>query len=158
MVPFDTNVIRAQSGARVQVIDEIPAKRIFTTPKGEQVLDFGQNMAGRIRVTPTGKPGDVIWLKCFEVLDSEGNVYLDNLRAARAEMKYTFAKEGTITWYPRFTYMGFQYAQSLYHALGDGRNGKYYLLQSAVKSAASQLSVGVKEQFPGCTDRLSAEG
>ena len=29
--------------------DEIPAKRIFTTPKGEQVLDFGQNMAGRIR-------------------------------------------------------------------------------------------------------------
>lgn len=113
VVPFDTNVIRAQSGARVQVIDEIPAKRIFTTPKGEQVLDFGQNMAGRIRVTATGKPGDVIWLKCFEVLDSEGNVYLDNLRAARAEMKYTFAKEGTITWYPRFTYMGFQYAQIL---------------------------------------------
>ena len=72
VVPFDTNVIRAQSGARVQVIDEIPAKRIFTTPKGEQVLDFGQNMAGRIRVTATGKPGDVIWLKCFEVLDSEG--------------------------------------------------------------------------------------
>ena len=112
-VPFDTGVIRAQSGARVQVIDEIPAKRLFTTPKGEQVLDFGQNMAGRIRVTATGKPGDVIWLKCFEVLDSKGNVYLDNLRAARAEMKYTFAKEGTITWYPRFTYMGFQYAQIL---------------------------------------------
>lgn len=113
VVPFDTSVIRAQSGARVQVIDEIPVKRLFTTPKGEQVLDFGQNMAGRIRVTATGKPGDVIWLKCFEVLDSEGNVYLDNLRAARAEMKYTFAKEGTITWYPRFTYMGFQYAQIL---------------------------------------------
>ena len=46
----------------------------------------------------------------FEVLDKDGNVYLDNLRAAKATMKYTFAKEGTVTWHPTFTYMGFQYA------------------------------------------------
>ena len=67
-------------------------------------------MAGRIEVTASGKPGDVIELHCFEVLDKDGNVYLDNLRAAKATMKYTFAKEGTVTWHPTFTYMGFQYA------------------------------------------------
>lgn len=111
LVPFDTGVLRAQSGSRVRVMDELPAKRIFRTPKGELVIDFGQNLAGRIRVTAYGKLGDVIELHCFEVLDHEGNVYLDNLRHAKASMKYTFAREGTVTYHPHFTYMGFQYAK-----------------------------------------------
>ena len=51
-----------------------------------------------------------IELYCFEVLDKDGNVYLDNLREAKAAMKYTFAREEAITWNPTFTYMGFQYA------------------------------------------------
>ena len=54
-VPFDVRVIRAQNGARVKMIDKVEAKRIFVTPKGEQVIDFGQNMAGRIHVTAHGK-------------------------------------------------------------------------------------------------------
>ena len=110
LVFFDTEVMRAQYAAKVRVMDRIPAKRIFKTPAGDMVVDFAQNMAGRIEVTATGKPGDVIELHCFEVLDKDGNVYLDNLRAAKATMKYTFAKEGTVTWHPTFTYMGFQYA------------------------------------------------
>lgn len=110
IVPFDRSVLEAQSGARVKVMDEIPAKRIFTTSKGEQVIDFGQNLTGRIRVTANGRPGDVIELRCFEVLDHEGNVYLENLRAARTTMKYIFGQEGWITYEPHFTYMGFQYA------------------------------------------------
>ncbi len=109
-VPFDTAVLRAQGGARVKCMDRMPCLEIIRTPKGETVLDFGQNMAGRIAVTASGKAGDVIELHCFEVLDSQGNVYLDNLRAAKATMKYIFSKEGTVTWHPRFTYMGFRYA------------------------------------------------
>ena len=109
-VPFDISVLRAQGGARVRMMDTLPCQEIIRTPKGERVLDFGQNMAGRIHVTATGKTGDVIELHCFEVLDSEGNVYLDNLRKAKATMKYIFSKEETVTWYPRFTYMGFRYA------------------------------------------------
>ena len=44
-VLFDTSVLHAQGGARVRVIDRIPAKEVFVTPKGETVIDFGQ--AGR---------------------------------------------------------------------------------------------------------------
>lgn len=133
-VPFDVRVIRAQNGARVKMIDKVEAKRIFVTPKGEQVIDFGQNMAGRIHVTANGKPGDVIYLKCFEVLDAEGNVYLDNLREARAEMKYTFAREETVTWHPRFTYMGFQYAQILsYPGTPKPENFTAYTLHSEME-------------------------
>ena len=97
LVFFDTQVMRAQYAAKVRVMDRIPAKRIFKTPAGDTVIDFAQNMAGRIEVTAAGKPGDVIELHCFEVLDKDGNVYLDNLRAAKATMKYTVARAfGTI--------------------------------------------------------------
>lgn len=110
VVPFDVSVLAPQSAARVKVVDKLPAKRIFKDPNGNTVIDFGQNMAGRMEVKAEGKAGDVIEIRYFETLDKDGNVYLDNLRKARTTMKYTFAKDGVITWHPRFTYFGFQYA------------------------------------------------
>ena len=109
-VAWSTATLRAQPGARVEEIDRLPAQRVFKTPDGDTVVDFGQNMAGRIEVTASGKPGEVVELRCFETLDAKGNVYLDNLRDARATMRYTFARAETVTWCPRFTYMGFRYA------------------------------------------------
>lgn len=110
ILSYDSSVLQAQSGCRVKQMDSIPAVELFTTPKGELVLDFGQNLAGRIEVSATGKKGNVIKLRCFEVLDQEGNVYLDNLRKAKTTMKYVFGNDGTITYHPHFTYMGFRYA------------------------------------------------
>lgn len=110
MVTVDPSILRSQYGSRVSVIDRIPAKRVFVTPKGETVVDFGQNMAGRISVTAKGKKGDVIELYCFEVLDKDGNVYPDNMREAKSTMKYIFGRDGEATYHPHFTYMGFQYA------------------------------------------------
>ncbi len=109
-VQVDTSILYAQAGAKVQVIDELEAVRVFQTPKGEMVVDFGQNMAGRIRITVSGKRKDVVELRCFEMLDVEGNVYLDNLRGAGASLKYVFGSDGTVTYHPHFTYMGFRYA------------------------------------------------
>lgn len=109
-VPFDSGVLRAQTGARVKVMDKLPAKRVFEDSKGNTIIDFGQNLAGRIEITASGKAGDVIEIRCFEILDTQGDAYLANLRKARTSMKYIFAKEGTITWHPRFTFYGFQYA------------------------------------------------
>ena len=110
-VDYDMNVLTAQGSGKVREMDEVPAKRIFTTPEGDTVIDFGQNMTGHIRVHARGKAGDVIELHCFEVLDAKGNVYLDNLRGAKEAMKYTFAREEEISYAPSFTFMGFQYAK-----------------------------------------------
>ncbi|MFV0527674.1 MAG: family 78 glycoside hydrolase catalytic domain, partial [Lachnospiraceae bacterium] len=109
-IPFDNSVLSAQSGARVKEQERFGAQQILVTPKGETVLDFGQNMAGRIHVNAMGKAGDRIELRCFETLDHDGNVYLENLRTAKAAMKYIFASDGTISYHPFFTYMGFRYA------------------------------------------------
>lgn len=110
-VAYPMNALEAQGNCRVQEIEEVPVKQVITTPKGETVLDFGQNMTGRIHVRTHGKPGETVELRCFEVLDAQGNAYFDNLRRAKETFRYTFGKQENVDVYPYFTFMGFQYAQ-----------------------------------------------
>lgn len=48
---------------------------MFTTPKGERVIDFGQNIAGYVSLNLTAKSGDRVVISHGEVLDSDGNFY-----------------------------------------------------------------------------------
>lgn len=85
-------------------------KKIFTTPKGEQVIDFGENIAGFVRVRVKGNAGDTIKIAHAELLDEKGNFYTGNLRQARATDVYIL-RGGTAaeTFEPHFTYHGFRY-------------------------------------------------
>jgi alpha-L-rhamnosidase len=86
----------------------IPAK-IFTTPKGEKIIDFGQNLVGWVMIKVKGNAGDTITISHAEVLDKYGNFYTDNLRAARAQAKYVLRGEGEEFFEPHFTFFGFRY-------------------------------------------------
>ncbi|AHF16391.1 alpha-L-rhamnosidase [Niabella soli] len=83
--------------------------KMITTPKGETVLDFGQNLVGWVRVKANGKAGDSIVLNHAEVLDKAGNFYTENLRAAKATDTYILKGGGTETFAPHFTWQGFRY-------------------------------------------------
>lgn len=84
-------------------------RRIFKTPKGELVADFGQNMVGWVHVTARGAAGDSIKIFHAEVLDKEGNFYTANLRAAREEDIYILKGAGEESFEPHFTWQGFRY-------------------------------------------------
>ncbi len=111
LVPYDKNVLTAQGAGRVTQMDALPARKIFVTPEGDTVIDFGQNLTGWIRIRAKGKPGDVIHLECFETLDAKGNVYIENLRGAKESITYTFGDREEICYHPAFTFMGFRYAK-----------------------------------------------
>jgi alpha-L-rhamnosidase len=49
--------------------------KIFKTPKGEQVIDFGQNLVGWVTIKVKGNAGDKIIVSHAEVLDKSGNFY-----------------------------------------------------------------------------------
>ncbi|HEV2355365.1 MAG TPA: family 78 glycoside hydrolase catalytic domain, partial [Puia sp.] len=85
--------------------------RLLTTPKGEQVIDFGQNLVGWVVVTISGRAGDSLCISHAEVLDKEGNFYTENLRSARAEDTFVLsgAANGPETFEPHFTFHGFRY-------------------------------------------------
>lgn len=85
--------------------------RIFMTPQGEQVVDFGQNIAGWVQLKVKGKTGDTIKVSHAEVLDKEGNFYTGNLRSAKAEDIYVLKGKDADILEPHFTYHGFRYAR-----------------------------------------------
>lgn len=85
------------------------AVKVFTTPKGENVIDFGQNLVGWVQVKVTGKAGDRITLTHAEVLDKEGNFYIANLRPAKQKNEYILKGGAEETFEPHFTFQGFRY-------------------------------------------------
>ena len=110
-INYNKNILTAQVSSSVEEMEEVPLKQIFITSKGEVCLDFGQNMAGWIHVNAKGKKGDIIELQCFEILDSDGNAYIDNLRGVKQSILYKFGEDSEVKYHPSFTYQGFRYAK-----------------------------------------------
>lgn len=101
------NII-AQESEPVRITKRTVAKELLLTPKGEKVLDFGQNMAGIVEVKVQGKPGQKIMIRHAETLDKDGNFYPETLRQARSVD--TYICDGTMqTFLPHFTFHGFRY-------------------------------------------------
>ena len=85
------------------------AVRIITTPKGEKVIDFGQNLVGWVVLKVKGNAGDTIKISHAEVLDKQGNFYTANLREAKAQDNYILKGGNEETFEPNFTWHGFQF-------------------------------------------------
>ena len=84
---------------------------LITTPKGETVLDLGQNMVGWLRFTVRGPAGVTVTVSHAEVLDKDGNFYTENYRLAESKLKYTLKGEGDETYEPELTFYGFRYVR-----------------------------------------------
>lgn len=91
--------------------ESFKALKIITTPAGEKVIDFGQNLVGWVEVRVNGKAGDSVLLSHAEVLDKKGNFYTENLRAAKAQNKYILKGGSDETFHPYFTWQGFRYVK-----------------------------------------------
>lgn len=103
------DVLIATQNEPVKRHETLAPLKILTTPKGEQVIDFGQNLVGRIRMKVSGKSGEKVVLSHAEVLDRAGNFYIENLRSAKAQDTYILKGEGEETYEPLFTWHGFRY-------------------------------------------------
>jgi len=85
------------------------ASKVITTPKGEKVLDFGQNLVGFESIKIKGQKGDTIRIYHAEVLDKAGNFYTENLRTATSVSTYVLSGNGEEVFEPHFTFYGFRY-------------------------------------------------
>lgn len=99
-----------QEGEIVTEHERLSVKEIIITPKGETVLDFGQNMTGYLEFTVNAKKGDKVSFSFAEILDKDGNFYNANYRKAKAIYKYT-CKDGLQTYKPNLTFYGFRYVR-----------------------------------------------
>ena len=105
-----THTLIPQEGEAVREQERIAPVSIFRTPKGETVVDFGQNLTGYVVTTLEAQVGDEVDLSFAEVLDKDGNFYTDNYRTAKAQYRY-LCRDGKQTYRPRLTFWGFRYVR-----------------------------------------------
>lgn len=107
-VQLDKCVLIPQEGECVREMAVLKPKKLIITPKGERVIDFGQEITGYVEISINAKSGERIELSCAEVLDKDGNFYNDNYRSAKSKMTY-ICRDGKQSWKPCLTFYGFRY-------------------------------------------------
>ena len=101
--------ISGQRHESVKRHGEIAPIELITTPKGERVIDFGQNLTGVVHFAVSGKSGDRVVFDHAEVLDKDGNFYTANMRKAQNLIEYTLRGGEKEEFEPTFTFQGFRY-------------------------------------------------
>jgi len=107
--------------APTRVTAELAPVAITRLPNGHQVVDFGQNIHGWVRLAALGAPGETVTLEYGEALGRDGDVTRDHLRPHDFRTPGAFRDAGqvdTVTasgaageaFEPRHTTHGFQYA------------------------------------------------
>ena len=106
-----TAELQAPVGVPVRETQVLPPCDVQRMPNGRIRLDFGQNIAGRLRIRPQGPSGHTVTLHHAEVLEG-GELATRPLRSATSVDSYTLrGGEERESWSPRFTIHGFRYAE-----------------------------------------------
>ena len=107
-VPAKAYTLVPQVGADIVENEILRPEELIITPKGEKVIDFGQNMTGYISLKIKGNRGDRVVLSFGEVLDKDGNFYNENYRTAAKPVVYVLSGEED-SFKPTYTFQGFRY-------------------------------------------------
>jgi alpha-L-rhamnosidase len=99
------------------------------------IVDFGQNIAGRVFLTAS-EAGTVV-VRHAEMLDANGNLYTENLRSAAQQDEYIVTAGDERPLVPAFTYHGFRYAEI--SGVADFRPGsvRAQVISSALRQTGS---------------------
>ena len=103
----DTTLI-PDEGCPVKEQERVSAVSLIITPRGEKVIDFGQNLAGFTEIRIKGNKGDRVVISHAEVLDKDGNFYTKNMEMARNVNTYVLSGRDDIL-KPHFSFQGYRY-------------------------------------------------
>jgi alpha-L-rhamnosidase len=96
----------------VRRIEELRPVKIITGPAGYPIIDFGQNIAGWVRLNLVApKRGRDIIIRHAQGLTPDRTLEREPNRGAKATDRYIAAGQPQETWEPRFTYHGFRYIE-----------------------------------------------
>ena len=99
--------ILAEYGAPVRAIKTLTPIKVFSSPNGERIYDFGQNFSGVISAGIHGRKGQRIVFRHAEVM-ANNELFTKPLRTAKARVEY-ICREGDQRYSPTMTCMGFRY-------------------------------------------------
>ncbi|MFJ3772306.1 family 78 glycoside hydrolase catalytic domain [Streptomyces sp. NPDC090075] len=111
VVEGDLTRLVAPDGPPVRTSHVLPAEKVWTSPSGRTLVDFGQNAVGWVRLRVRGlAPGTEVVVRHAEVLE-KGELGTRPLRTAEATDSYYLAGTGEEFLEPSLTFHGFRYAE-----------------------------------------------
>ena len=108
-VDFDRGRLVPRTSPPVRRVGERAVERVWTSPAGKTLIDFGQNLVGFVRVHVTGPAGAEVVLRHAEVLE-HGELGTRPLRRAQATDRFILSG-GDDVFEPTLTFHGFRYAE-----------------------------------------------
>ena len=106
----------AQQIPPIKKLKELTPKNVFKGADGEWIVDFGQNIAGWVKINVQEKEGQLIEIITTEALLTNGKDIFKGSTGGGANgmpqiYKYICKGDGVESWEPKFSYHGFRYAK-----------------------------------------------
>lgn len=108
--------ISAQQMPAIKKLKELAPTRVFKGTDGEWIVDFGQNIAGWVKINVEEKKGQLIDIITTEALLTNGKDIFKGSTGGGANgmtqvYKYICKGNDLESWEPKFSYHGFRYAK-----------------------------------------------
>ncbi|KAL1594380.1 hypothetical protein SLS60_010140 [Paraconiothyrium brasiliense] len=101
----------ATNAAPVRITETVACREIFKSKSGKTILDFGQNLVGRLFVSHLQlDEGHEVVFRHAEVMEDD-ELGVRPLRTAKATDIIVGSGTLIVNWSPKFTFHGFRYAQ-----------------------------------------------
>ncbi|MCH6470158.1 alpha-L-rhamnosidase [Sinomonas terrae] len=126
-------------GPPVRRQQELVPVKVWESPSGKVLVDFGQNLVGWVRTEVTGPEGSVVVLRHAEVLEHD-ELGTRPLRSAEATDRFTLSG-GADVFEPTFTFHGFRYVEV------EGWPGGLEGLKAAVSAGSGLTAVVVSSDL-----------
>jgi alpha-L-rhamnosidase len=106
---LDFGTLTPYIGPPVNRQEELAPIKIWTSPAGKTLVDFGQNLVGWVKARVRGPAGTTITLRHAEVLEND-ELGTRPLRSAKATDRFILSG-GDDVFEPTFTFHGFRYVE-----------------------------------------------
>ncbi|WP_282035730.1 family 78 glycoside hydrolase catalytic domain [Saccharicrinis aurantiacus] len=110
------NKVSANQMPPIKRLYTLEPKKVFKSPSGKWIVDFGQNIAGWVKINVKEEKGQVITIRTTEALTQAGDdIFLGSTGGGANGMAqiltYICKGKGLESWEPKFSYHGFRYAE-----------------------------------------------
>ncbi|KQP56016.1 family 78 glycoside hydrolase catalytic domain [Agreia sp. Leaf283] len=110
-VAGNLRTLAGEDGPPMRVVETLQARRVWSSPSGKTLVDFGQNVVGWMRLrVHSRKAGTEVTLRHAEVLEN-GELGIEPLRSAKATDTFFIRGDDEEILEPSLTFHGFRYAE-----------------------------------------------
>lgn len=112
VLDFPRARLYAPNAPPARITEILAPQKIFTTPSGRIILDFGQNLVGKFLVRSMTLPVDAtVSFIHAEVIEDDGELGTRPLRGAKCVDTVISSGQTLIDWSPKFTFHGFRFVE-----------------------------------------------